>query len=486
MEPYIDRMNNPASLICFRYTNQGATSIPEIKNFKNLTELDISENCLTQEVSELSCLKYLKKLTISSSHLMNFWNFPRTLEYLNISCNHIAEIPEIILPKLQFLDISCNYVTELQGLSELSALRALFCGYNLISSLEFLKSMSNLVEVDLEHNLICDVEKFSPLMDSDVLAFVVRNNPAEYSDFARMIEECYEGVVEKNDVYFKDVDKAQSLKLRLVKQGFGGNGIESFGMSKIRNKYMNHVAKKDIIHESEEIHEGLMTEVEGLRKIIDANESQLEQLKTQQNTEKKVLSTQDIEKLLMRLHEIQRENLLISSKISKLEKYEYNYRAKYILMCTTLKKLKQNCKELKAEIDKKRQEIEGIELEKFTLNSDITYFKIENKALKSEITQITQKFFIVTSKNPSVVNKQVLKSNSSKTICKSSIPKIKFSNKDMVAASPLSNVSLSTVTKFTKRRDSFDNNSRILRSMPTSKVKASSEKPLRSKKRSFQ
>lgn len=301
-----------------------------------------------------------------------------------------------------------------------------------------------------------------------------------------MIEEYYEGVVEKNYVYCKDLDKAQSLRLRLVKQGFGGSGVENLSVSKIRNKYMNHVAKKDIIHESEEIHEGLMTEVEELRKIIDANESQLEQLKTQQNTEKRVLSTQDIEKFLMRLHEIQRENLLLSSKINKLEKYEYNYRAKYILMCTTLKKLKQNYKELKVEIDTKRQEIEDMELEKFTLNSDITYLNIENKALKSEIAQITQKFLVVTSKNPSVVNKQILKSNSSKTICKSSIPKIKFANKDMVIASPLSNVSLSTVTQFTKRRDSFDNNSRILRSMPTSKVKASSEKPLRSKKRSFQ
>lgn len=185
MEPYVDRMSNPASLICFRYTNQGATSIPEIRNFKNLvmpnqTELDISENCLTQEVSELSYLKYLKKLTISSSHLMNFWNFPKTLEYLNISCNHIAELPQIALPRLQFLDISCNYVTELQGLSALSALRTLLCGYNLISSLEFLRSMNNLVEVDLEHNLIGSVEKFAVLMESGVLAFVVRNNPAEW------------------------------------------------------------------------------------------------------------------------------------------------------------------------------------------------------------------------------------------------------------------------------------------------------------------
>lgn len=307
------------------------------------------------------------------------------------------------------------------------------------------------------------------------------------SEFVKILKEHYDGVVERNDVFCKDLPRAQSLKLRLAKKGFGESVSENTSFSKIRSKYINHVPEKDIIRESDEIHEVLMTEVEELRKILDENESQLEQLKTQQFSYKAYPNPQDIEKLLMHLHETERNKVILSSKFSKLDNNENNYKSKYLLMCTTLKKIKNNYKELKLEIDKKCLDFENGELEKFRLDSDKKYLKIENKALKAEIAQITQKYLLHNSKNSSETNKQVVKSSSSKTMCKSSMPKIKYMPKDSLIVSPMSNVSLSTVTQFTKRRDSLDkDNSRILRSMPTSKTKASSEKPLRSKKRSFQ
>ena len=86
-------------------------------------------------------------------------------------------------------------------------------------------------------------------------------------------------------------------------------------------------------------------------------------------------------------------------------------------MCITLKKIKNNYKELKLEIDKKYLEFENGELEKFRLDSDKKYLKIENKALKGEIAQITQKYLLHTSKNTYETNKQVVKSSSSKTMC---------------------------------------------------------------------
>ena len=36
MERLIDKIKNPSSLICYKYANQAAINIPEIKQFKNL------------------------------------------------------------------------------------------------------------------------------------------------------------------------------------------------------------------------------------------------------------------------------------------------------------------------------------------------------------------------------------------------------------------------------------------------------------------
>ena len=47
--------------------NKKATKIGEIAQFKNLQELDLSGNLLKEEVRELSCLNFLKRLNLSNN-----------------------------------------------------------------------------------------------------------------------------------------------------------------------------------------------------------------------------------------------------------------------------------------------------------------------------------------------------------------------------------------------------------------------------------
>jgi len=51
----------------FRFVNKKATKIGEIAQFKNLQELDLSGNLLKEEVRELSCLNFLKRLNLSNN-----------------------------------------------------------------------------------------------------------------------------------------------------------------------------------------------------------------------------------------------------------------------------------------------------------------------------------------------------------------------------------------------------------------------------------
>ena len=183
MESHSDRSKNPASLICFRYTGQAATSIPELKSYKNLViltqaELDLSDNCIEQEIKELSTLKYLKKLSLSGNHISALWSLPKTLEYLYLSCNHISTIASLNLPRLLLLDLSCNLIANLDYFIELSHLRSLYLGYNLIRDLSKLREMKTLQEIDLEHNLIDSVDSMNHLIEADLLVFVIKKNPA--------------------------------------------------------------------------------------------------------------------------------------------------------------------------------------------------------------------------------------------------------------------------------------------------------------------
>ena len=277
----------------------------------------------------------------------------------------------------------------------------------------------------------------------------------------------------------KDLQKALSLNCRFIKEGYGGSSSESIKTSRVKIEYGNHVSQKDLIEE-DEFQEDLKSELAQLRKMINDNENKYQELENKQvKTKTRFKIYPEIERNLMRLHELEREKYNATNKKSRIE---YNYRAKYLLLSTTTKRLKENYKSLKEEFKKKISEIDSFELERCRLISDISYLEQENRNLKSEIELIAQENLKIHSKRPAQIDKKVLKSNSTKTFCKSTIPKIRITSKDSILVSPLSNVSLPTVTHYSKRRESSEkDNSRILRGLPTSKGKPTPIKVNRSK-----
>lgn len=63
----LSEIQNPQRFMTFRFVNKKATKIGEIAQFKNLQELDLSGNLLKEEVRELSCLNFLKRLNLSNN-----------------------------------------------------------------------------------------------------------------------------------------------------------------------------------------------------------------------------------------------------------------------------------------------------------------------------------------------------------------------------------------------------------------------------------
>lgn len=184
MEDNLDKLKNPASLICYRYTNKAVSTAPDLKPFKNLvkfiqTELDLSGNCIETEIKNLANLKYLRKLSLSSNHISELWQFPQTLEYLNLSCNHISSMPDIKMPRLIYLDLSCNLIARIECLIPLQHLRSLYLAYNLIRDLNSLVDFPNLIEIDLEHNMLNSVSSMKSLVETEnLVVFIIKKNPA--------------------------------------------------------------------------------------------------------------------------------------------------------------------------------------------------------------------------------------------------------------------------------------------------------------------
>jgi len=87
-------VRKPQTLITFKFINREATeiSLRGIKEFKNLIELDLSNNCLSNDIEELKHLSYLKKLNLSFNYLNEIHIIPPNLENLNLANNRIQNL----------------------------------------------------------------------------------------------------------------------------------------------------------------------------------------------------------------------------------------------------------------------------------------------------------------------------------------------------------------------------------------------------------
>lgn len=87
-------VKNPQKLMSFRFANKNVTKLNEICLFKNLQELDVSGNCLQQQVKELKELNFLKRLNLSNNQISEAWILPQSIEILNLSYNSIRMLTQ--------------------------------------------------------------------------------------------------------------------------------------------------------------------------------------------------------------------------------------------------------------------------------------------------------------------------------------------------------------------------------------------------------
>ncbi|KAA0188393.1 Leucine-rich repeat-containing protein 40, partial [Fasciolopsis buskii] len=139
-----------------------------LTRLRGLTQLDVSNNQLERIDGDLSNLVNLDQMDLSENRLTSFPDhLPPTVRQLNLSHNHLEQLPSGILdqvPSLQSLDISSNLLSSLSlfGASQsgdnrhqLVTLRATFNRFTELPSLNGLKLLK---EVYLSDNRITTVD----------------------------------------------------------------------------------------------------------------------------------------------------------------------------------------------------------------------------------------------------------------------------------------------------------------------------------------
>ncbi len=152
----------------------------EIKNisgldvFKNLTELDLSENNI-QDITELKELKNLTGLGLAQNNISDITALKelKDLIELYLSENNIQDITLLKdLKNLKLLELSKNNVKDITELKELKNLMGLGLAQNNVSDITALKQLKNLMELYLPENNIQDI---TPLKDLTNLEYLYLN-----------------------------------------------------------------------------------------------------------------------------------------------------------------------------------------------------------------------------------------------------------------------------------------------------------------------
>lgn len=85
----LTEVSNPQYFISLRFSDRKVTELKGLNLFKNLSELDISGNNLTEEIPELKQLQFLKKLNLANNQLTTLHHVSSNLEILNLSYNKL-------------------------------------------------------------------------------------------------------------------------------------------------------------------------------------------------------------------------------------------------------------------------------------------------------------------------------------------------------------------------------------------------------------
>jgi len=181
------------------------TSLDDITQMKNLSELTLAGEQMIADYSGLSSLPVLRTLTlrgcgisdtsfkaIAANTMLISLNLSQNtisditqisgmnnLSYLSLSNNMIADFtPLSALTSLKTLDISKNLAADISALSSLTHLNELLADSNQITDFSPLRPLSSLTRLDLSDNQIAalpDMATFAALSELDLSGNIVAN-----------------------------------------------------------------------------------------------------------------------------------------------------------------------------------------------------------------------------------------------------------------------------------------------------------------------
>jgi Leucine-rich repeat (LRR) protein len=137
---------------------------------------------LQEQVKELGCLNFLKRLSLYNNKISDMWILPSSLEIVNLSFNYIKKMPLETCKKLKnvtTLDIQSNKLETLENFEHLSRLKRLLAMNNYVRDLVPLQSIKNIFEIDLESNAVDSHIDFVNLIKgkNDLIVFNLYKNP---------------------------------------------------------------------------------------------------------------------------------------------------------------------------------------------------------------------------------------------------------------------------------------------------------------------
>jgi hypothetical protein len=161
-----DAFEKPEEVTSLKLNKQGLTEIPDLSAFKNLSELDLSDNEITDFSSRLRSLTNLQVLNLSGNKLTIIPEdicSLKNLVTLNLSSNKISAGSVSCLSNLERVFLNSNELTTVPaGLTDIQSLKGIYLQSNKLTTVpEGLAKLPNLEVLFLQFNkIIIEPEAF--------------------------------------------------------------------------------------------------------------------------------------------------------------------------------------------------------------------------------------------------------------------------------------------------------------------------------------
>ncbi|KAI7901637.1 uncharacterized protein BX663DRAFT_437035 [Cokeromyces recurvatus] len=200
-----------------------------ITEWHQLKKLDLSRQNLTSIQKLDHCFPILEELNVSHNELKSISGLPKSLIHLYAYDNKLNDIEMYHLDKLQHLDISHNHINAFQDMSQLKSLRILDASHNMITSCKAFQKLPQLISLSLKANCLRRLTHFEEVSkDSQLESLDVSFNRIDILSSIENLTNLRELNADHNDI--KYVHLNQPLE-RLCKLRLSFNRLKSFDMS---------------------------------------------------------------------------------------------------------------------------------------------------------------------------------------------------------------------------------------------------------------